>query len=229
MTKYFILGTQRSGTSLLKTYLASHKNIKSFGELFHHSKTIAIKHKYKNQESVSEFLDAIYANDEDNLVTGFKLMYDQTVRYKEIVPWLIEHKVYCIYIERKNILKLYISKLLAKQTNIWVMRKEPLQQVDKIYIKTSILLHELNEIVAEQHHLQSIRDEFSNNITVYYEDILKEQEKTSTQLLEFLSLPVVSLASPLKKINSDDIAKIVINYDELKKVLRGTNYEGMLY
>ena len=127
MTKFIVFGTQRTGTTLLTSYLNSHKSIMCLGEIFddkyfyHDDKGDVIDnylwYSEKNKVSFSEYLDDYLLNRKGYDAIGFKMMWDQVCDHEDLLDDLRERDFKVVYIYRRDILKTYVSRIRSLKLN----------------------------------------------------------------------------------------------------------------
>ncbi|XP_058087991.1 uncharacterized protein LOC131234973 isoform X3 [Magnolia sinica] len=112
---FAILSMQRSGSGWFETFLNSHINVSSNGEIF------SVKERRSNISSVLGTLDKVYnldwfssaSKNECSAAVGFKWMLNQGVLkyHEEIVEYFNRQGVSAIFLLRKNLLRRTISIL----------------------------------------------------------------------------------------------------------------------
>jgi LPS sulfotransferase NodH len=246
-TDFALLGIQRTGTTLLYTLLDSHPSIVCFGEIFQDVNTpchptLGTK-RYKSyidmsvRRRVLDFVNRKYMISTylSNIVSaleyearGFKLMLDQTRKYPEVLNFLQQKKFKIIHIWRKNIMKIYVSRVKAEQTGIYVSQKT----VDrsKINIDGELLIKNLKAIKDAQSKILEIIQELRlAYIDIQYENLLTNRDHELRRILDFLEVDgEFELTTYLTKINPDELPEVITNYHEIVKILRGTEYADYL-
>jgi LPS sulfotransferase NodH len=231
-TPFVVLGTQRSGTTLLITLLDSHPEIFCAGEIFNTNPT-KIHHdefSYRNNKNkkIYEFLDYFYKKNNKFKAVGFKLMLDQLKLHPDILNFIKNNNLKIISMERENTLKTYISHLIAKKTNIWASGS-PVKQV-RISIDTASIIAELDAIVQKKEENEKISSKF-DCLKVTYENLTTNKEKTVRVILNFINVNdrFIELKTSQTKINSDELKDVIENYEEVYTVLKNTSYEKYLF
>jgi hypothetical protein len=92
-------------------------------------------------------------------------------------------------------------------------------------VPTGDLIRKLSSIETQGERLQETFDGRVPYLASSYEAYVADPRAAGQKLLSFLAVSRVDLKSPLVKVSSDDLSKIVANLDEVKRVLRGTRYE----
>jgi len=242
-TKFVLVGTQRSGTTFIRHCLISHEDVKCHGELFlknypfdaayknYRNKDIAskLRHYLARARLVREYLDEIYRSCEGEAV-GFKLMYSEIrtipYAYPSVLKYIDDNKIKVVHVIRKNVLKTYVSRCTARQRKLYHIKEKV--DVSKISLDTSHLLSELHKITRENEFWQA-RYSGGDYYPVCYEDFVNNKEKESAGLLRFLNVADDRvLISKILKINPDRLQYIVENYDDLCKVIAGSEFEYCL-
>jgi LPS sulfotransferase NodH len=143
MKPFVVLGTQRTGTTLIRTSLDSHSDVRCHGELFvvgrwphrftrerpytlpdgywsYRQSSIAARvgSVLTPSREVIRFLDRLYSCD-DIAAVGFKLMLTEARRFPQVVDYLKERKVPAIHILRRNLLETLISRRVARATGVY--------------------------------------------------------------------------------------------------------------
>lgn len=83
----------------------------------------------------------------------------------------------------------------------------------------------------EEHHALVNELPAERVLSIRYEDMFSNHDAlvaTRDSIFEFLSVPPITIESGHKKILPDDLSKVVLNYDELVKKLKGTKYEQFI-
>lgn len=231
-TPFVVLGTQRSGTTFLITLLDSHPGIFCAGEIFktNPTKILHDEFSYRNHKDkeIYEFLDYFYKKNNTFKAVGFKLMLDQLKLNPVILEFIKNNNLKIILMERENTLKLHVSHLIARQTNIWASPR-PVEQV-RIPIDTASIIAELDAIAQKKEENEKISSKFGA-LKVIYENLVTKKEKTVRDILKFINVDdrFIDLETSQKKINSDDLKEVIENYEEVYTVLKDTPYEKCLF
>ena len=251
-TKNFvILGTQRTGTTLVRTCLSSHSEILCCGEVFNLGKqpysiddgywwysNLNVKRKLnallRPQRTTADFLDQLYANNEFSAI-GFKLMLNHCLARPYIWPLLVAKDIKGILVRRRNSLKTLVSRRSAAKSGVYHISKTlPAQSAVKAWtgssvaIDTSTLTNDLDAINSESAAWRSRLNEGIDHIDVVYEEYVGDMNAGNRRILDFLGVRQLPLSSDLKKVNRDDLSELISNYDEVVKVLKDTKYATYL-
>ncbi len=248
IVRFIVAGTQRTGTSLINQSIRSHPNIVSFSEvfLFRQRRGLLYKSMGKNMEGsyrqyldedcytrhlshifsrrqiVYKYLDQLYRQESADAV-GFKFMIDQAKQFPEVVSYIQEKKIKVLHVIRENLLKTLVSRTAAKTRNMYHTADEV--EVNKVVIPTSRLIDSLDRI---QREIDGWKELSYNTpyLPVTYESFTREREPEVLRILDFLEVSSVeNLTSSLQKINPDNLSEVILNFEEVKRVLSGTKHE----
>ncbi|MCU7555326.1 Stf0 sulfotransferase family protein [Alteromonas sp. ASW11-19] len=242
MKKFVILTTQRSGSTLLWRYLNQHPSIKGHGEIFLRNtdredsyrmylktrRLGLIQNRLARGRMIDSFMKTLIPDDRETKSFGFKLMYTQ--RNRDLTRYLKANDFHIIHLIRQNVLKTYISRVTAQARNTY--HAEPGEKVEKVTItlQTDTLINELRTIKNEiEYHRKLFSD--SPYMEVFYEELIDDKKGVTQSILEHLSLDtekVPKMEFPLKKINPDNLAELIENYDEVERLLRQSEFGNLL-
>jgi len=247
-SRFIILASQRTGSSYLVSLLNSHPKILCIGETLKEVETqpnmYKVRHSYytylsKNlrhrvlyklskKRSLWSYLDNFFYQDND-LSTGFKVMGTHAIRYEGLIAYLGNHKVKCIKLTRKNLLKKLLSNQIAKATDQWNLHGDKAYKPCPVSLSIDTLIGDLQKIEEEYKQLEDL----SNELDVYstcYEDIVgNNKEAIIGEILSFLGVELsVPLFSEMRKMNVEPMNKLIVNYEEVKACLAETSYASML-
>ncbi|XP_061350217.1 uncharacterized protein LOC133295403 [Gastrolobium bilobum] len=239
---FSILTMQRSGSGWFETFLNSHINVSSNGEIF------SIPKRRENVSSILKTMDEVYnldwftsaSKNECSAAVGYKWMLNQGLmeHHKEIVEYFQRRRVSTIFLFRRNLLRRVLSVLANSYDKV----AKPLNGTHKSHvhstleakilakykprINTKLLWPELKR--TEEAVAKAI--EYFNNtrhIVLYYEDLVKNRTKLK-DVQEFLRLPYRDLHSRQVKIHTAPLSKQIENWDEVQKALKGTPYQSFI-
>jgi LPS sulfotransferase NodH len=174
---------------------------------------------------VTDYLQRLYAQPGFDAV-GFKLMRTHCRQFPTVVQYLVNEMVPAIHVVRRNVLKTVISRETTRQRKLFHAKSNV--PVQKISIDVKSLLPALERIVADNKEWERI---FSNSpyLQVSYESFVSYREAELRRIYEFLSVkPDISVSSSLVKINPDAIRDVLLNYEEVCRVLEGTPFASSL-
>lgn len=202
--RFAIVCTARSGSTWLHTFLNAHPNIISKGEVL----------AAKSYSNLNEDVFHLYSS---NIVAvGLKIFYEygdsKTVdSLKELVN---NSNIRIIHLTRNDLLAQFTSLKKARQSSEW-SQKGSNTVPEKIHI-------DFNEFQDyQQQQLTSrrkIATDFQHHqlLSIAYEDINSETERTLALIQEFLGVKPRKLVSLLKKQSTDALSKQIANWEELQ-------------
>ncbi|KAJ6829341.1 uncharacterized protein M6B38_295950 [Iris pallida] len=241
--RYFaILSMQRSGSGWFETFLNSHINVSSNGEIF------SVKDRRSNISSITTTMDKVYnldwyssaAKNECTAAVGFKWMLNQGLmkNHGEIVSYFNRRGVSAIFLFRRNLLRRLVSILAnehdrnLKQLNgthkAHVHSKDEAELLARY--KPKIDATKLMRTLDENDKMATDALEYfksTNHIILYYEDLVNNLSKLM-DVLEFLRVPRRKLVSRHVKIHTRPLSEQVENWNAISESLKGTKYESFL-
>ncbi|WP_262689860.1 sulfotransferase [Kordiimonas aestuarii] len=261
MTDYItVIGTQRSGTTVLRALLEEHANISAFGEVFlgrhAHMKECYyhfLKERVKDdigliipseQNSVQLFddyltyLDTIKSPDSDYLLFDCKYNFLQGALSTGEHNWsqapfllrqFIRRNFKIIHIVRENVLATYVSSLLSMKNQVWATSDASRIKHRSAEVPTDGLAQTLARRTQEHQHFKQMLAR-ANCLTVIYEKMFDGENFAPAFLQEtesFLGIKGLPKKPSLIKI-APPLAQSIENFDEVKKVLTGTEFEALL-
>ena len=135
-----------------------------------------------------------------------------------------------IHLQRKNLLREYVSLKIAEKTDRWseVKYKNPFALEDKqVEVKPESLLQYFSQAAeSHQHYCQLFKK--ASHFNLNYEELATRPQKTLPLVQEFLQLTPAPVFSLLQKQNPEPLSTLVLNYSTIKRNLQGTPYETFL-
>jgi len=225
--RFIILATQRTGSTLLVSYLKCHENTPCYGELFQGIKTPRlsvpryIEWKRFYRKNIKRYIDNHLPEN-----GGFKLMYGQLDRYPELRELLIHRNTFIIHLQRKNLLRRYVSLQLAKEFNKWSNKEKPEFRSIKLNpLQTLQALIKTNQQVKSHQTFK----ETNSYMDIFYEDVSKTPKIVLDKIWNQLGELPVCFSTNLVKQNPYPLKSMLINFHDVKNILAGTPFEWMLY
>ncbi|XP_020219730.1 uncharacterized protein LOC109802734 [Cajanus cajan] len=239
---FCIVSMQRSGSGWFETFLNSHINVSSNGEIF------SVGKRRANVSTILETLDKVYnldwfssaSKNECSAAVGFKWMLNQDLLtyHEEIVEYFERRRVSIIFLFRRNLLRRMISVL----ANSYDKDAKPLNGTHKSHVHSpseakilanyrpqiniTLLIPELN-LTKETTTKAITYFKNTRHIVLYYEDLVNNRTKLK-DVQEFLKVPYRDLQSRQVKIHTAPLTQQIENWDEVKKALTGTPYQRFL-
>ncbi|XP_010268907.1 PREDICTED: uncharacterized protein LOC104605719 isoform X2 [Nelumbo nucifera] len=240
---FAILSMQRSGSGWFETLLNSHINVSSNGEIF------SAKDRRSNVSAIVKTLDKVYnldwfssaSKNECSAAVGFKWMLNQGVmeHHQAIVEYFNRRGVSAIFLFRRNLLRRMISvlansydrdaKLLngTHKSHVHSLDEAKILANYKPIINATLLISDLKQV--EDTAAKALEYFSSTRHTIlYYEDLVTNHTKL-IDVQEFLRVPEMDLKSRQVKIHKGTLSNQVVNWDDVHKTLKGTQYESFLH
>lgn len=220
-TRFVIFCQGRTGSSLLRSLLNSHPDVRCEGEIL--------------VDPVAEPIEFLRetARNPARPVFGFKVKIYQLTDAQKVDPreFLSELRVQSyriIYLRRNNLLRHAISNTFAEARRSYHDRStgpRPSLAVDPAQL--------IGVMQRRQKHLdnEAVVLEGFEYLTVEYErDLLdpRQHQPTADRVFAFLGLEPVSVATDLSRSVSGSLSDRIANYDELAAALDGTEFSHFL-
>jgi hypothetical protein len=250
VARFAILGTQRTGTTFIRTSLGNHPEILCHGEVFNLGKK-AYRDEggywhYVRQglpkrmlsilrpaQSTDLYLRSMYSTREYSAI-GFKLMLSHCRARSHIWPVVKKWNIKVLLVQRRNSLKTLVSREAASNSGVYHV-SESLRRGSsvsswtprKVILDLPSLVQKLDSIAAEHTEWKRLIGDLPT-LEVVYEDYIDDTTAGNSAILNFLGLPLAPLSSDLKKVNPDNLREVIGNYEDVAATLRGTRYESQL-
>lgn len=236
---FIILGTARTGSTMIWSYLNSHPDIlclrgvygstnkinfgKFYGELpeeYHSSELI----KLRNERPI-EFLENYVWKEYSELfkAVGFKYFYDHDRHLsnkEEVISYFKTNKaIKFLHLKRDNLLATMFSYKRALAQQQWTKANND--------FRTSITVQECNNYFQQILDNQKRFDELFSDRTlqVSYDNLLKATERTLQEVLDFIGVKAISLTTETNKNRETKLSDGITNYTELKNHFKSTDYK----
>ncbi|BAT77828.1 hypothetical protein VIGAN_02042600 [Vigna angularis var. angularis] len=233
---------QRSGSGWFETFLNSHINVSSNGEIF------SVGRRRTNVSSILETMDQVYnldwfssaSKNECSAAVGFKWMLNQGLmeHHEEIGEYFERRRVSIIFLFRKNLLRRMISVLAnaydkdAKALNgthkshVHSATEAKILANYKPRLNITLLIPEL-KIMKETAAKAITYFRNTRHIVLYYDDLVHNRTKLK-DVQEFLRVPYRDLESRQVKIHTAPLSEQIENWDEVQEELTGTPFQWFL-
>ena len=239
--KFVVIATARTGSNLLISLLRNHSDMRVHGERFTHL----------NGKTCRQIYHAVYPKKSLKKVVGFKIFYCDPQNTKDREVWKLlqnDTTIKIIHLQRKNLLRSYISYLIARKTRVWIIHRNLLRfyisyllagktkawisyrtnsNSKKVYVN-------INELFERYEYtkkcINRINAEFKNHsiLNLTYEELNTDQEMAMKKVFDFLGVSYQKVTCSLKKQNTERIEDLVSNFSELSRALEGSDLESML-
>lgn len=182
---------------------------------------------------IREFLEAeIFAGDaggDIRDIRGFRLIYPKAEQYGDILECLRDSDTKVIHLVRENVLKTHISFLTAPMHKMHHPREGQEIKTVKLHLDTDNLLahlkYRMDRIEENRRRIEGFP-----SLEVSYESFVEDRNAEAARIQPFLGIDdVVPFTTDLVKINPDALDQVIDNYEEVRDLLTGTEYEKFLY
>lgn len=137
-----------------------------------------------------------------------------------------------IHLQRRNRIKLLVSLIngirLDKATGEWNLYRDR-DRLCPFAVDIEEFKIWLQKVESANRQLADYVETLQlQKLQVTYEEILCDPKSTLAGICQFLEVSSVDIHGQTKKNTSDDLRRVVLNFDELLEEFRGTRYEPML-
>ena len=236
LAPYALVFQARSGSTYLTELLDSHPSILAQKEVFANLKRRGKKRDWSKAETTQrqlEWMDEYYAAPPSLGVQswGFKTKYADIRDKSGFAEILRKRDVRLIVLLRRNRVKVVVSFLnavrLKRATGRWNMRGD-LERLPPFSIDPEEFDGWLRQFEEALGYIRQFADTLGQpKLDVEYEDLISAPGPTLRSICSFLGVPYVKMQSPTRKNTSDDLRRVVLNFDELRSCYAGTKYEPM--
>ena len=163
---------------------------------------------------------------------AFKAMYNQLANPK-VTKFIQDHKdIGIIHLRRENLLKQYVSKVLIgkKRERRWQPHTTKKLPPVTTYISPEKAIAEMTRV---QNYFREFEEALSlhNKIELIYEEMIDGSclsDQATCSICNLLRIEVKPMCCNFVKINPNQLALIVENYQELADALSGSRFADFL-
>lgn len=223
LIRFVVFSGNRVGSHFLQSLLNSHPKINCYWEIFWENEKILLGH----DALVKTFLENHFRKEKDVDATGFLLKSWQTRLAPSILAWIKDNEVKIVHLIRGNPLNHEVA-LQLRRSGVVTSHSRTAVDYHQVHLDTKGLERKLreNKRVIERH-----RRKLKGCVVleVKYEELLTNQATEVDRILSFLNVECSSeLESEFYKTESEKPKEMIANYDEVKEVLEGTEFEVYL-
>lgn len=237
---FVIIGSARTGSTMLWSYLNSHPDIlclrgifgstskinfgKYYGELpeeFHSSELVT----FRNERPIEFLKDYIWKDYSNSYkAIGFKYFYDHgrhLVNFEEVLNFLIEERaIKILHLKRNNLLRALFSYKRALAQKSWSKANAD--------FRTTISIEECKDYFQQVEENQKLIDHlFSDRaLQVNYEILIKEPEFILQNILDYIGVNRETLTTETIKNKETNLSECIANFDDLRSYFIYTDYAG---
>lgn len=217
--KFIVLTKSRCGSNLLLSYLNSHPNVYTEGEVFWKLKG----RPYEDILNKSFGKQPAYIK-----AKGFKIFYYHPLDHADSGVWKDLAKMpdlHVIHLQRKNILRGFVSRKIAEQNAAWMSTHKSQNATKQVRFEADELQHLFEQT---QQRVDDGDTLFENHpkISIYYENLVSDP-KVYQSVLEFLDVPYVAPKSVLKRQNPEPLKALLENFEELKTAFADSRWSHL--
>lgn len=150
------------------------------------------------------------------------------IKQRNLKEWLIKNEeIKIIYLYRENILKRYLSLVMMQQTGVVKSESKSIKKTIKVDVDD--MIKELNIYSEQKEYEDSIIELVPKERVLkicyenYFFDDIKMKENTRN-IFNFIGVDPIDIYSNHKKINSDNLESLIVNYNEVEGMLKGTEF-----
>lgn len=242
--RFIILGRRRTGSTLLRGLLSSHRQIISLGEIFqkypHVDLQLPLYRESKSLLSLGlsdpiEFLETKVFRKYPRLISavGFKIFYNhaQNEHWKSVWEHLKSQKdLKVIHMKRKNILRTILSTKVAarlagtRHAGTWIDISRPPEDNSELFLDYEECLRRFTRI-RENERAHDILFGNHHKMEVFYETLSGDYHREMKRIQEFLGVNHEAVKPITYKRASQPLHKAISNYFELKERFKETPWE----
>jgi len=244
-TKFVVLMTGRSGSVWLMSTLNSFQHVTAHGALFRR-KDRSPEKKWDSDFARPRFIETksnglpfrpfsvfSYLNDlyDSPDTIGFKLNYAQLGLHPEILAYLIKHRVRVVHLIRRNHLDVVISyEVKAKIGQAHVLSGQSAPNDIQVELDTENMIRRFTWMEKRRNLARKLLSWCRlPHLEVAYEDLLRDPNHFDN-VFNFLAIESDKSAPQAStvKIRKGSHRDVISNYEEVKEVLEGSKFAGLL-
>lgn len=247
--QYFLMSTQRTGSTWVTDLLNSHPNIASYTELlleigqglpewgkyrdipywntYRSSKCKTHRRRFR-PALLFRYLDSVFRSHPDKEAIGVKVMYSQAFRLPEVLGYIRMRRISIIHLVRRNSLDIVLSGMAKDlRTRAHATAVDDIQAV-QLQVDVPRLVRQIRKLERRRAVARAVlRSLAVPYFEVAYEDIVSNPDVMDAAVT-FLGLAPAALTSSLKKLNPQSHQDLIGNYDDVRRALSKTNFAAML-
>jgi hypothetical protein len=224
MINFFITGPGRSGSQMLSTALAQHSEIHSLGEVFlpaafHHD------HIPQGRLTITTILDH-FGCLTDKKILGFVVHYNELFRSRYttgLAGELLKREFRVIHLTRDNLLRRFLSKQVALNTEVWADTTGKSPSTLKLTLSSKDLFLDIKATLANAKRIKLVFSALPL-LEVSYEDLCADFSREFDRVCEFLNASHENIAPKTFKQETRPMREAIANYDRLKLLFSPTKY-----
>ncbi len=238
--KFVIVGTARTGSTLLLSLLNAHRSALAFGELFRGDGRIGWDTAPFLTRQSPRLMRLLETRPLDFLesevfcrwpreigAVGFKLFYYHARDGALAAIWdyiRSEPEILIVHIKRLNILEQYLSLTVAHATNIWSTSGRPSAAADPIRLDPDDCREHFEKVRAYERDCEAL---FAGRQveTVTYEELVVDRSEVMRRICAQLGLPAEPVEARTVRQRTQPLSHAIANYEELRACFAGSDWE----
>lgn len=236
MKQVVLLAKQRSGTGALGSALDQHKNIKYFGEVFHHDAIHSspnyfwhLKKKMNDDVDYSlpgnldrkfqDYFEYLHKIEQSSIqivdvkyssLHHFNGYWQAPAAAPRIFELLAKNEIPVIHLRRENTLKVHVSGLLAEKNKVWHARELDTINYNTVRVDVNSLMNRLNVDSFQDNQIRSWVGRLKNVLTLEYDQTFSSEGTLTTDAVnEISSFLDVSDIDTLKPVFIKQVKKTI--------------------
>lgn len=217
--RFIVLTRSRTGSNLVVSFLNSHPQVFSEGEIFA---------RIQGRDALVRLKSAFGRQPRHIKAKGFKLFYyhpldaDGTVLWRELESM---REIRVLHLTRRNVLRTLLSRKIAGMQDKWTATKYDKSEVLRRRVHFSVQeLEEGFRQTREWERVAEARFHAHPMLKVTYEDLVRDPRQQNARMLEFLALDDLAPSTSLRKQNPEHLGSLIDNYSELKAAFGDTEW-----
>ena len=252
-----LIARQRSGTGALGSVLDKHPQLHYVGEIFHPANIGQDKNYFSHLLHKAREDRSVFLPDRNgaNLKTFLESITDSgiipiiDIKYNSLhhlnggwqspltPPWILQHApstgVPIIHLTRRNFVEVFVSGRLAEANQVWHARKAEEAKIRSVAIDPQALLRFIRHAQEEQSLIERWLVGHSPLVMLDYGEMFDTEGMLSQKWAEkiannFSVNAFIERTSHFIKQAPDSLKESILNYEEVKRVLSGMEYEWMI-
>jgi len=226
---------------MLRMMLDAHPDIRCYGEVITLKGAPNLGKCGKTQEELNQSLAAdpirfLYEHvwgGAHHLAIGCKIKYRQL---EEQFPGVLnaiqaDKSIKIVHLRRKNLLKRYVSNQLAASQKTPTVILRGREETNKGRQRIAI---DLAKCLADIEHIKKSEQDFIKYFAdhpvfeVFYEDLTTPDSQDLFEMQAFLGVNPIDIQPKTTKVNSNNLADVVENYEQIRNKLMGGVYADYL-
>jgi LPS sulfotransferase NodH len=219
--KFIIIARSRTGSNLLISYLNKHESVIALGEMFQN---------LYNRDS-QHIWNKIFSKKSSKIkAVGFKIFYYHPEHSDDHRVWEFiksDPQIRIIHLKRLNVLRTIVSQAIADKTGAYSKRWYNTAKVEledkRITLNRTEVLKKLEQVKKWENDTD-LAYRGHKLLNIQYEELVSEKNGCMKKVFTFLGLEPTDTTTNMKRQNSESLHDLVINYDELKKDFKDSDW-----